>query len=529
MSEESLKKGIQNNSAIPLLNTAAKGSAIAFAGSIAGKILALLLQVLISRLFGPKYYGLFITAVITCQIFRIPASLGLQKGCMRFLAIAIEGHDYRALPGIYATAVIFPVIFGILVSAGLYLLSPYMAITLFHDADMVTVLRKFSLAVPFFALLNVGSELSRGFRTTKYSVFIENLVFPSSQIAFFLILCYVGFGFSSVIYSFILASVLSSILILLIVQYQIKKTMGPAWSPLLILNNLIFPRRWREILAYSIPFMPIAAILISYNYVDIIMLNIFVDSQRVGEYAAAARLGLLFATLLHSTNLIFAPLIAGLYGTNNMANIKILYKTVTRWMFYVSFPMVIFVLIANKQIMMIFGEEFMQYGPMVLVILSIGHVFASITGGVGMVLTMTGHQYKELMNVAGSIVLNIILNLLLIPSYGLIGAAIATTLSRFVIQSVRVLIVFHLFKMQPLTKKFITPVVTGLVIYILYLFIPGKFMVSNLAELFFGMAGVCITLVSILKIGFEKDDYHILSGFWQKISNSLGPTREMRK
>ena len=529
MSEESLKKGIQNNSAIPLLNTVAKESVIAFAGSIAGKILVLLLQVLVSHLFGPKYYGLFITAVITCQLFQIPASLGLSKGCMRFLAIANECHDYKALPGIYGTAVIFPVIFGVLVSAGLYLLSPYLAITLFHDADMVTVLRKFSMAVPFFALLKVGSELSRGFKTTKYSVLIENLFFPISQIILFLILYHLNFGFSSVIYSFVLGSALSSMLMLLIVQYQIKKTMGPAWSPLLVLNNLIFPRGCRKILFYSIPFMPIAAILISYNYVDIIMLNIFVDSQRVGEYAAAARLGLLFATLFHSTNLIFAPLIAGQYGTNNMANIKILYKSVARWIFYVSFPILIFVLIANKQIMMIFGEEFMQYGPMVLVILSIGHVFASITGGVGMVLTMTGYQYKELMNVAGSIALNIVLNLLLIPSYGLIGAAIATTLSRFVIQSIRVLIVFHLFKMQPLTKKFITPVVTGLAIYMLYLFITEKFMVSSLAELFFGMAGVCITVVSILKIGFEKNDYHILSQFWEKISNSLGLTREMRK
>lgn len=502
---------LKGNSAPHLLKTAAKGSIVGFGGSIAGKIFALVLQIAISRLFGPKFFGLFITGIITCQFFRILGSMGLAKGGMRFLAIAVEQKKYESLPGIFATVIIFSIIPGIITSIILYFISPFVAATWFNDNEMVMVLKLFSFSVPFLILLRTVSELSRGFKTIKYSILIEDLIFPISQILFFLIFYYFNYGFYSVVYSFITGCILSAVLIILIVRHQIKKILARQYSAEKF-RNLILPLPWKKILKFSLPFIPIALSLIGYNYVDVVMLNFFSDSQDVGLYAAASRLSLIFSMILISAGNIFTPLVAAAYGVNKNDNIKILYQAITRWMLYVNIPIFFFVLFYSEQIMMLFGNNFLKNCPQTLIILSAGHIFASITGGVGIILTMTGHQYKELITVIAGLVINILLNFFLIPIFGIIGAALATTISRLIINTARMLIIFMIFKIQPFTRKNIIVALSCSLISIFYFYISniGGFN-NNIAEYVFGIIAEVLLIAIIIKFGFEKNDYSIMN------------------
>ena len=64
--------------------------------------------------------------------------------------------------------------------------------------------------------------------------------------------------------------------------------------------------------------------------------------------------------------------------------------------------------------------------PIALIILCFGQVVNIVCGSVGMILLMTGHQRYSILSVIAAVLLNAGLNLLLIPSYGLTGTAIAT-------------------------------------------------------------------------------------------------------
>jgi len=502
-----------------LLNIAAFESSRGFAGSLLGKILTLSLQVLVSRLFGPTYYGLFITSLIVCQLSQVVASLGLQKGGVRFFAIAYEKQQYKSLLDITGLSLILPLVLGFVMSGFVYLISPFLSSQVFNNPEMTTVLQRASLAIPFFALLRIGAELSRGFMTNRYSVIIENLFFPFVHIIFFLLLYLLKFGFSSVIDSFILANFLSAIMMLILLLSQIKRVLKEDWSMELVFNKLFFTSKWQEIVLYSLPLMPTALTHIGFNYVDIIMLNIYVEPSKVGEFAAPARLGFFFANLFPSITLIFAPLIAGQHGKNNMENINLLFKAMIRWICYMALPVLVFFLIASKEIMLIFGKEFTNDGPIVLTILMIGHIFEFISSGTGIILTMTGHQYKELINYLGSILLNILLNIILIPSYGLKGAAVATTLSRFIITVIRLYVVFHIFRIQPFTKKLSVPFGTTFIFYL------GCYLVTYYGGYTFhsfiniSIATICssIIILIIISSGFEKEDHEIIKIYFDKI------------
>jgi len=507
-----------------LLTTAAKGTLLNFMGSTAARLMALFLQVLVCRLYGREYYGLFVTGLLICQITQIISALGLQKGGMRFMAMAHERHDYNVMHDIFKTAVFFPLLFGIFMGSVCYGLSPFLAVTCFKDAEMVYVLRSFSFAVPFFALLRVGSDLSRAFKTTKYAVMVDNLLFGLLQVAFFIALIALGYGFLSIVYSFIFAAALSSILMLILAHRQLRVFTGP----LPALRNKgrysysFFPKNWRPILAYSVPLTPFGLLLVAGSSVDIIMLNILSDSAKVGEYAAAARWVMLFGMITCSLDLIFGPLMAGQFGLNQANKLKLLYRASSRWMFFLTLPAAVSLVLAREPLMMVFGKGFLLHGPAVLGILVLASPFVGVAGSAGILFVISRHQYVELSCLAGNMLLNILLNLLWIPQYGLLGAAVATAVGTIVTASARILLVYRHLKIHPFSAHLLIPALAGLILCLGGLFVEWKFHPCAVAELGLAIGAACLVLLIIIKKGMDVHDRCLLGILGQRFCKAVG-------
>jgi O-antigen/teichoic acid export membrane protein len=96
-----------------------------------------------------------------------------------------------------------------------------------------------------------------------------------------------------------------------------------------------------------------------------------------------------------------------------------------------SLPFAIILITSGKYILFIFGEEFTT-GYDILIILSIGQLFNAAMGSVGLLLTMTHHEKDMLWGIVIGFAINIILNIVLIPLYGAVGAALAVTIYAFI-------------------------------------------------------------------------------------------------
>ncbi len=202
---------------------AAKGGLISFVGALGGKSLGFILQILVSRLYGPNAYGLFFTGLLIGNMVQSISALGLHKASMRFLSIAHERSDHNMILDVFKAASFFPLMAGTLMAVVLYKMAPVIAIKCFNDTDMVIVLKLISMAVPFVAMLQVAGELGRGFKTTKYAVMIESLLFPLLQITVFLVFYFAGYGFISALSSYILSSITCSLVMLYTVRRQIEQ------------------------------------------------------------------------------------------------------------------------------------------------------------------------------------------------------------------------------------------------------------------------------------------------------------------
>ncbi len=501
----------------PLIIKAAKGLLTGLVGAVIGKTLAFLLQVMVSRSYGPGYYGLFVTGLLISHIMQIIASLGIQKGGMRYLAIAHENNDISAMTRIFRFSVAVPLFFGILVAASCYFLAPFIAVKCFKNPDLVDVIRMFSFSIPFFSLLRTASEMTRAFKTAKYAVLAEDILFPTLHLGIFASLHSLGYGFYSVVYSFAASNAICSLLIM-VLGWKLVSNFSPRSAGGEPGNvSAADPGIWKKVLNFSLPLLPMGLLFTLNSSVDIIMLNVLTGSAEVGEYAAAARWIMLFALITLPMKLIFAPMIAGQYGIKEMAKIEVLYKTSCRWMLFLTLPLFTFLMVARDPLMMIFGEGFTASGPTVLGILLIWSFYGSFVGIAADMLIMSGNQYFELGCLIGGVTLNIGLNMLLIPIHGVIGAAIATAASGMATDTVRILVVANRYRIHPFSTKFATPLVIAFAIFVGDLFLRGLFQVNPTGRSVLAGLAFAAVVTGALATGLAPDDRELFSMLKQKI------------
>ncbi len=493
-----------------LLETAARGSALTFCGTIVEKILFLGIRVAVVRLFGAGYFGLLVLGTMVTEVSRIFASIGLPRGGMRFLSVSIGAGKLERLPGIFGTAMVIPFFGSILFASLLMGTSGFIAQHVFNNADLAPVLQLLALSIPFITIVRVCSELSKGFRTTRYAVLTGNLFIPSVTAAIFLLLYLAGLGFNSIIYALILSNASGACVILFLLMRQFRGLSKKGWSVAGFLKESLRMKGGMEFIIYSIPLFLSGFTVVAMRFTDVTMLGIFLDEAQVGVYAAASMFAIFLSSSVNmSINSIIAPMVATEHGRKNTENITHIFISTTRWMLYISLPVAVFVILARHHVMLIFGERFLTDGPMVLFILTIGHTVNCITGGTGNILSMTGHQHKELGSNIVAMALNVVLNLLLIPAYGIIGAAIATSSTLVAANALRVIWVYRIFNVHPFSAGSLKLLAVGafflLVSFVDRLYLPNEY-------------NMVLAFISILTIfpliyftSFEKEDHDFLN------------------
>jgi O-antigen/teichoic acid export membrane protein len=135
-----------------------------------------------------------------------------------------------------------------------------------------------------------------------------------------------------------------------------------------------------------------------------------------------------------------------MFGKNDMEGLKKVVHQSTKMIFWTSVPLVTIFFIFPDFFLGLFGEEFETEDAIkAFIFLSCGRLISSFSGSVGNILQMTGNQNIYALILFFGAILNIVLNLILIPKYGINGAAIASMSS---------LIVWNLSMIFVVKKKF---------------------------------------------------------------------------
>ena len=394
-------------------------SGINFLFRVFGLSTSFLIVLIISTLFGVANYGsyslTFTIAQATAMIFGlgIPNALIMLTGNRNFNKIEAKKLLFKGLK--------ITLLFSLIPSILFYLSADLLANKLFDNIALNHFFEIVAYTIPFFILHELFLYYYISVKKfIPYNIFM--FVLPNLFLTLFLFLFYCIE--KTDFYTF-LAFALSIILIvfiefIVVYESKIHKTPNVISSKALI--KTASPMLFSGLLLYLL------------NWTDVIMLGFMTNEKQVGIYNIAYKIGSVGFLVIVSVSTIITPRIAELYGNGNLHELKKLVHSSTRLISILTIPLVLVLVIGSEFVLSFFGKDVIS-GSSTLIIVAIGVLFSAIAGNVDQILNMTNNQVILRNITVFSFFINVTLNFLLIPIYGINGAAIASLISNVVINS----------------------------------------------------------------------------------------------
>jgi O-antigen/teichoic acid export membrane protein len=239
-------------------------------------------------------------------------------------------------------------------------------------------------------------------------------------------------------------------------------------------------------------------------WADTIILGIYKSSADVGVYQVATRLVMLAAFVMVPINAAFAPRIADLHRRNLIDSLHRTYQAATGWILRLSLPGTVACIAFRHELLALFGHRF-QAGATVTLVLALGKLVDSATGPCGLMLNMSGRPALSMVDNVSALALNVVLNLVLIPRYGIVGSAYAWAVSLTLVNLVRLVQVRIVLGMFPFDLGETKAFVAGAVALLAGLGVGQA--TDGVVTLVIGGAVSAITYVAVLvALGIGADD-----------------------
>jgi O-antigen/teichoic acid export membrane protein len=421
-----------------------RGGMFMFFGLIASMILNYIFNVFLARSLGNVNYGVFALGFSVFQILYVTAPTGLEQGVVRFVSIYTGEDDRRGALAIIINSFFFAGIISIVLAGGLFVFSGWISHDLYQEPALKPVLMIFAAALLFSTPFMVTGGALQGLKRLELKALVQNFLEPGFRLLVVAVLLILGTGLMGAVISYPAAYLLAIILGL----YFLRRILG--WHA----RGWLSRTYYNPLLRFSAPLL-IGVILGSLNMrLDRLFLGYFVPSQEVGLVDVCNRYAMMISILLYAFNFMFAPFISSLHNQQRMEELEGLLKMMARWMVAGSAPLFILIMFYNHELLRIFGQYFVE-GDNLLIILAVGQFLSVVLGTIGLVVVMTGHPWVEVGNMTFGFVLFIILNLVLIPRYGALGAVIANATVTGAINIPRLLEAWGLFRIHPFSRRFL--------------------------------------------------------------------------
>ncbi|KPU63861.1 polysaccharide biosynthesis protein [Thermococcus sp. EP1] len=433
------------------LQKIAKGTGIVFVGTVISMLFQFLSRAIIARYFSTAEYGVFNLALTVLSITLVIVMLGFQNSLPREIAFYNEKEPSK-VPDLISVALIIVVVNSILWMVILILGAGGIA-QIFNERELSYVLKIIAFALPFSALTGTITSISRGFGRVRERVYFKNIVYPTTFLVLVLFGTFLDFSFAFVFFAYVIAQAFT--LVALVID---------VWRMCLFKFDVSFDLKLgKEVVSFSLPLMITGILGFLMTWTDTLMLGYYLGSEIVGVYNSASPIARLLPIFLKSVVVLYPPIATSLYAQGKVGELRRTYQILTKWVFLLTLPLFVLIFVfPEAMIKFFFGANYLEASK-TLQILALGfmvHAFLGLNWGS---LIVIGESNLNLIGDFFAAVLNVILNAILIPFYGLEGAAFATTFSYFVANVFRSYWLYKKTKIHPFSRNYVKSLVISFV------------------------------------------------------------------
>lgn len=401
-----------------------KQSGIYFAGMLFTTIVGFFFKVYIARELGAEALGIYAMGLSIVTIVAGFSTVGLGRAGIRFISQYKAKAHWHFLRAYLQRTTFITLALGMILAVLVYIFRFEISETIFKKPQGADYMAWFAILIFLSSLHGLMEAYAQGFQNVGKQTIIGSFIKFPVKIAATIGLLMLGYGLTGYIVGELIATFVSLILFLLLIWKLIP---APAKAV-----KSIKKIPWdKNLLSLTGVFFGIKILSMFSGEIDKLVLGGFMSPADVGVYTIAMTLGGFIFILLRSLNTVFAPIIAELYAVGKHEEMKRIYYAATRWITLLSAPIAISLMAAGSSYLEIFGEEFTN-GATALWIIAAGYLLNVSFGPIGMIAQMTGLEKPLFRFQIITQVISIALFWILIPLFGVVGAALAISVNNLV-------------------------------------------------------------------------------------------------
>lgn len=467
----------------------AKGSLFIFLGSVLAAFFAYLTKLVLVRHLSVEEYGLFFSVLTFVLFLHVFVSLGLPAGLTRTIAKFRVGNQFGKIKSIIVGSFLIQISMALLVVVVLFFLRNYLAVHYFENEAASWLLFGLSWYLP----LNVFKKQIKSLFNAFGNSFQYSLVKLLYNF-FLLVIVFLGFFFFSGVQVPLVGYLLSFVFVFFVLAVPVLKTFN-------IFKTLSdsFSSANKELLLFSLPLLITAVGSVFLSYFDTLLLTYFKSLADVGVYNIIYPTAFLLTLVGGAVATALFPVITSLWESGKKKEIERALSQVYVYVFAASLPLIVLLsFLAEDIIRIFFGPDYLV-GTVAFIILVSGSIFKILFTIQQRLLLAFGRSSSTMRVYLLGSVLNIILNILVIPLFGIIGAA-STTIFSFLIM---VLYSSYIIRKDisfsfPYWKICLMIICTGIIPIALFFvqLLPINIYISTILGVFFGLALYALLIFS---------------------------------
>jgi O-antigen/teichoic acid export membrane protein len=490
-----------------------KSGALVFVGFVLESGIAFVAKVIVARELGRVNFGALSLGIAILTVASTVSLLGLNQGIGRYVP---RYDDPRRVRGVLRSAGEVSLSLAGVIAVILYMGADLLATELANDPTVAPVIRVFALAVPFAVGTKLALGVVQGRQLTLPKVIIQNLTMPIVRFGGVAVAFVLGLGVVGMSAAYALPHVVGATIGLYVV-YRYAPLVGE-YEPM-----------HRSLVRFSVPLFASSIMGRVLTDIDSFILAAEFGTGPVGVYQVIYPLANFMMLFLLSFSHLFMPSMSELHADGQTDRLCRTYQVMTKWIVLLTLPLFLgFALFPQLAIRTFFGAEYLS-GTVALRILASAFFVRILVGPNIQSLISIGESDVAFYTNVGAAVLNVVLNLALIPQYRIKGAAIATLVSYAALNIARSWWLYRCVGVLPLSGALLRPLFASLgLISVLYL---GLFSVVPVtlptAFLLLVVSALLYPSVIVALGGVEREEIMIIESIEDRFDVDLGPLKRL--
>ena len=447
---------------------------------------------LITKTLGAHDYGIWAQVVVTINLMLVFAGLGLPGAIVRFLPAKIDrGEIQEEFYSVFCLVFLATLIVSIVWIAA----ADFIAGAFFDGATVIV--RITGLIILVWSLDSVFLSLLRAFRQMKrYALFTIANTYVQVGLITYLVLN--GHG----ILSIVLAVLGIRAVVFIILFSLIKSEIG--------IRRPHFPRI-KEYLTYGLPIVPVNVASWVINSSDRYIVGYFLGVASVGVYSAGYTIGYVPFMFAQVLSVVLGPTLSKLYDEGRVDEVKTHLKYSLKYLLAAVIPFVFGAVILAEPVLRVFSTaEIASEGYFIVPLVALSILFVCVNSVIYIILVLA--KKTKVLGVIFTIaaLVNLGLNILVVPRLGILGAAITTLIAYGLALGLTTYYSFKEFKF-PIDWRFIIKSLTASVIMSAALWAIAPEGTSATILTVLAGAAIYAAVVFLLK-GFTKEEFRFFRG-----------------